>query len=216
MSDRLTLADVLAADLPDWRMIRNALYATFRTGDFAAGLALVQQIAAAAEAANHHPDLTLTYPQVDLKLNSHDVGGVTDRDLRLARTISDLAKQAGHAADTGQTVVEYGLDTHDSGPLARFWAAVLDGEATGEADDVSIVSGLHVPDVWFQPSDRLPEPPPQRWHPDVWVPHDAAEERIQSALDAGGTLVDITNAPSFWILADPDGNKVCICTNTDR
>jgi 4a-hydroxytetrahydrobiopterin dehydratase len=212
MSERLKLADVIAADLPDWRMIQNALYATFKTGKFTAGLALVQQIADAAEAANHHPDLTLTYPRVRVKLNSHDVGGVTDRDLALARTISGLAANAGHAADTQHTIVDLGLDTHDGTRLARFWAAILDGKEDGE----DVVTGERSPDIWFQQSEQLPEPPPQRWHPDVWVPHDRPEERIKAALDAGGTLVDDSQAPAFWVLADPDGNRVCICTNLER
>lgn len=212
MSETLKLSDVLAANLPDWRMIRNALYATFKTGRFTAGLAFVQQIADAAEAANHHPDLTLTYPRVEIKLNSHDVGGVTDRDLSLARVISDLAAKAGHQADIQHTVVDMGLDTHDGARLARFWAAVLDGKAEG--DEIS-ASG-RAPGVWFQPSEQLPEPPPQRWHPDVWVPHDQAEERIKAALDAGGSLFDDSFAPAYWVLADPDGNKVCICTNMER
>lgn len=214
MSHRLTLTDVLAADLPDWRMIRATLHATYRTGDFAAGLALLQQVAAAAETVDHHPDLTLTYPRLEVMLTSHDVGGVTERDLALARTISDLAASAGHVAYTRHTVVEFGLDTHQGATLGRFWAAILDGAAEGE--DGAVVAGPEVPDVWFQSSEPLPEPPVQRWHPDVWVPHDAPEERIKAALDAGGTLVDDTNAPSFWILADPDGNKVCICTNLGR
>lgn len=216
MSDRLKLADVLAADLSDWRMIQHALYATFQTGGFNPGLALVQQIAEAAEGANHHPDVTLSYPRVEVKLSSHDVAGVTDRDVALARTISELAQQAGHRADTRHTVVEFGLDTHEGPALERFWVAILDGKVEGEGEDEAVTAGPYVPDVWFQQSERLPEPPPQRWHPDVWVPHDRAEERIEAALDAGGTLVDASNAPSFWVLADPDGNKVCICTNQGR
>ena len=95
MSETLKLADVLAANLPDWRMIRNALYATFKTGKFTAGLAFVQRITDAAESANHHPDLTLTYPEVAVTLSSHDVGGITSRDIDLARTISDHAAELG-------------------------------------------------------------------------------------------------------------------------
>lgn len=216
MSDRLKLADVIAADLPDWRMIDNALYATYETGGFAYGLELLEKIGGAAEAADHHPDVTLTYPRLEVKLSSHDVGGVTERDLALARIISDLALDAGHAADTGHTVVEFGLDTHDGPRLARFWAAVLDADSEGEEGEGSVAAGAYAPAVWFQQSDPSAEPPAQRWHPDVWVPHDGAEERIKAALDAGGKLVDDTHAPSFWVLADPDGNKVCVCTSLDR
>ncbi|SDC02077.1 4a-hydroxytetrahydrobiopterin dehydratase [Raineyella antarctica] len=216
MSDRLKLADVIAADLPDWRMINNALYTAYETGGFAYGLELLEQIGEAAEAADHHPDVILTYPRLEVKLSSHDVGGVTDRDLTLARIISDLALTAGHVADTGHTVVEYGLDTHDGSRLARFWAAVLDADLEDEDGEESVATGPYAPGVWFQQSAPLPEPPAQRWHPDVWVPHDGAEERIKAALDAGGKLVDDTHAPSFWVLADPDGNKVCICTDLER
>lgn len=211
MSERLKINDVLAADLPDWRMIQNALHAAFKTGSFTAGLSLLQQITEAAEAANHHPDVTLTYPRVAVKLNSHDVGGVTDRDLDLAEKISELAAAAGHAAVTEHTIVDLGLDTHDGASLAPFWAAVLDGKVDGD----EVLTGPGSPDVWFQQSEDTGTPS-QRWHPDVWVAHDAAEARIKAALDAGGTLVSDDQAPSFWVLADPQGNRVCICTNLER
>lgn len=63
------------AGLTDWRLVLGRLTARFRTGDFATGLALVDRIGAAAEEANHHPDLSLTYPEVIVTLSSHDVGG---------------------------------------------------------------------------------------------------------------------------------------------
>jgi 4a-hydroxytetrahydrobiopterin dehydratase len=44
---------------------------------------------------NHHPDLDLRYPHVDVRLSSHDAGGVTDRDVKLARTISEYAADEG-------------------------------------------------------------------------------------------------------------------------
>ncbi len=76
-------------------MTGEALTVTFRTRKFSAGLELVNRIGASAEEANHHPDLTLTYPEVGVTLSSHDVGGITSRDIDLARTIG------GHAADLG-------------------------------------------------------------------------------------------------------------------
>lgn len=120
MTDRLTISDVIAADLPDWRMIQNALHASFDTGSFVAGLALTEHIAEAAEAANHHPDLTLTYPSLAVKLFSHDVDGVTERDLDLARVISGLAAAAGHAVKPPGVIVDLGLDSHDGATVAPF------------------------------------------------------------------------------------------------
>ena len=84
--------------LPEgWSFGDDALHATFRTGSFTAGVAFVQAIADRAEAANHHPDLTLTYPEVGVTLSSHDAGGVTDLDVRLAGEISEAARAAGIA-----------------------------------------------------------------------------------------------------------------------
>ena len=97
----LTAAEVSAAALADWRQDGESLTARFATADFATGLELVNRIGASAEEANHHPDLTLTYPQVTVTLSSHDVGGITSRDIDLARTISDHAATLRVSAEQG-------------------------------------------------------------------------------------------------------------------
>ena len=71
------------------------LTATFATGDFATGARLVAAIAEAADDLNHHPDLTLTYGVVGVRLSSHDAGGVTERDLELAHRIDAAAVTIG-------------------------------------------------------------------------------------------------------------------------
>ncbi len=92
MSDaQLTPAQVTAAGLDGWQQVDGALRARFATGDFTTGLEFVNRVGAAAEARQHHPDLTLTYPEVGISLSSHDVGGLTNRDIELAREISDIA-----------------------------------------------------------------------------------------------------------------------------
>ena len=96
---KLSAQDVAAAGLADWSLQAGSLNTRLLSKDFATGLRLVQQIGAAAEAADHHPDLDLRYAYVDVRLVSHDVGAVTDRDVRLARTISDLAAAEGVPAD---------------------------------------------------------------------------------------------------------------------
>lgn len=98
MSDaKQTLTDEqIARSIPrGWRHEDDTLTARYATGDFATGLALVDRIGASAEEANHHPDLTLTYPEVGVTLSSHDVGGVTQRDLDLARTVQEHADALG-------------------------------------------------------------------------------------------------------------------------
>lgn len=60
--------------------------------DFAAAIAFVNRVAEAAEAANHHPDITVhSYNKVKLSLSSHSAGGITEADFKLARTLDDLA-----------------------------------------------------------------------------------------------------------------------------
>ena len=227
MSDpkhKLTATEVREAPgLDDWRHLLTGIRARFRTGDFATGLALVDRIGAAAEEADHHPDISLTYPEVIVTLSSHDVGGITSRDLDLARRISGFAAELGAEADvSGLTELEPGLDTSSGERLAPFYAALLGGDVSngGPVDPSGQVPGL-----WFQepprsPDETGPELPEQdheqRWHFDVWVPHDEGERRLQAALDAGGTLVSDAEAPSFWVVADADGNRSCICTRLNR
>ncbi|MDO5512340.1 4a-hydroxytetrahydrobiopterin dehydratase [Corynebacterium sp.] len=87
----LTSDQIADADLTGWDNRGEHLAASFDTGDFATGLRLVNLIGASAEEADHHPDITLTYGQVDVTLSSHDVGGLTIRDVRLARVITEHA-----------------------------------------------------------------------------------------------------------------------------
>ena len=79
----------------DWRVIRDAASTHFRTGSFAKGLALVDAIGELAEAANHHPDIDLRYGGVTVRLKTHSEGGLTERDVALARQISDAARERG-------------------------------------------------------------------------------------------------------------------------
>jgi 4a-hydroxytetrahydrobiopterin dehydratase len=207
---------ILDAGLGDWRKLARALHARFLTGNFATGLALVAAIGELAEEMDHHPDVVLTYPHVDVKLLSHDASGITERDVRLARAISELASAHGIAADpAAPTVVELALDTADPTAIGPFWAALLTGDPGAvDGDDVVDPSG-RVPLLWFQHTDAH-ETPRQRFHIDLWVPHDAADARIAAAVAAGGTVVDATRAPSFTVLADAEGNRACICTTLDR
>lgn len=214
--EQLTNKQILDARLEDWRQLASALHARFRTGDFVTGLQFVTAVTEAAEAADHHPDVTLTYPYVDLKLVSHDVSGVTRRDIDLARRISEIARERGiDAQPSAVTEIELALDTADVAALGPFWAALLTGSRHSvDGDDVADPSG-RVPLLWFQHTDAH-ETPRQRFHIDLWVPHDQAEERIAAAVAAGGRVVDDGHAPSFVVLADPEGNKACVCTCLDR
>ena len=69
----------------------GAIQRVFRFPDFKAAMQFVNKIAEAAEQANHHPDIDIRYNTVTMALVSHDSGGVTQRDVRMAGTINKIA-----------------------------------------------------------------------------------------------------------------------------
>ncbi len=209
MSDAtLTNDQIEAENLTDWRPLLNALRTRFRTGNFATGLRLVNLIGEAAEEANHHPDLDLRYPHLNVKLFSHDAGGVTERDIALARRISELATSLGVSADPASvSAIELALDTPDFARIKPFWLAVMGCRANPNADDEVRNDDADLPTIWFQASGS--EEPRQRFHIDVRVPKEVQRQRIDAAVAAGGKVV--TEASTFVALADPDGNNVCVC-----
>ena len=201
--------------LDDWRYVLNAIHAEFALDSFPAGAALVSAIADAAEAAAHHPDVSLRYPGVvRVDLMTHAVGFVTTLDVELARTISGLAMEAGaESRPLVSQAVELAIDTMDADRIRPFWIAVLGYGDTGSGD-LADPARLGPP-VWFQQMDE-PRTERNRFHLDISVPHDVAEQRVAAALAAGGTMVTDDHARSWWVLADADGNEACICTWQDR
>jgi 4a-hydroxytetrahydrobiopterin dehydratase len=211
----LPYPEVRDAGLTDWRYLVGVLHARFATGDFAAGVAFVGRIGAVADEADHHPDVDLTYPCVYVRLVSHDVGGITSRDLDLARQISRIAADFEIAATPEQTTaLEIALDVPDAATVRDFWAAVLDYRVTSD-DEVTDPAG-HRAALWFQGAPDATGEAPQRFHYDVVVPPETAQRRVEAAVAAGGTLVTDRYAPAFWVLQDAHGNKVCVCTPEGR
>ena len=210
-TQKLTAPQVSESEgLDDWRVLLHTLQASFSTGSMAKGVEFAARIGAAADAANHHPDLTITYPRVHVLLTTHDAGGLTTRDVDLARTISAIASELGITAEpTAVTQLEIAIDALDIAAVKPFWEAVLGYDPDG--DDASVDSYGRAPAFWFQQMDA-PRPQRNRIHVDVTVPHDVATQRIAAALAAGGTLLSDARAPAFWVLADPEGNEACICT----
>jgi len=79
-----------SVDPRHWRLRDGRLEARVETGSFLAGLELVTAVAQVAERMGHHPDVLLTFPSVVLTSVSHDVGGLTERDVALAGAITAL------------------------------------------------------------------------------------------------------------------------------
>ncbi len=204
-----------ALDVTGWVHLVHALETRLETDDFATGLRLLTAIGEVAERLQHHPDLDLRYGYLDVRSSSHDVGGVTERDVDLAREVNRLAAEAGvRLSPRSRQRLEVGLDTDDFTVIKPFWNAVhgLPGDTGPEIDEVR-VGDDQVPVLWFQAREHDSG---QRFHLDLWVHPDEVEARIAAATAAGGRLVTDAFAPSFWVLCDPEGNQVCLCTWQDR
>ncbi|WP_454860873.1 4a-hydroxytetrahydrobiopterin dehydratase [Promicromonospora soli] len=103
MSDAITAAEFTAAEgTDDWRVLERSAVAKFATGSFGAGLRLITRIGVLAESANHHPDVDLRYETVTVRTTSHDIDGLSRRDLLLAREISAAARELSIEAVRGE------------------------------------------------------------------------------------------------------------------
>ena len=80
------------AAVPKWQRDGDAIARELKFDDFRAAVAFVNDVAEAAEAANHHPDILVHgWNNVRLTLSTHSAGGITDADLGLARELAALA-----------------------------------------------------------------------------------------------------------------------------
>lgn len=79
------------ADLPGWELSGSEIVKHYKFADFVAAMAFVNQVADAAEAANHHPDIDIRWNKVRLALSTHSEGGLTTNDFALAAQIESLA-----------------------------------------------------------------------------------------------------------------------------
>jgi 4a-hydroxytetrahydrobiopterin dehydratase len=77
--------------LGGWQRNGIAIQRVFRFPDFKAAMQFVNKVAEKAEQANHHPDIDIRYNTITMALVSHDSGGVTQRDVRMAEAINKIA-----------------------------------------------------------------------------------------------------------------------------
>lgn len=191
----------------------GTLYASFRTPDFATAHELVERVVEAAESMNHHPDVQLGYGTAAFTLTSHDAGGVTARDVRLARTIQELAASLGATPEPSNPArYEIAIDSTDADAIRPFWRAGMGYQDAPGGDGDLVDPQGRGPRVWFQHME-IARTDRNRIHLDVYVPTTDAESRVQSIIEAGGTVLTDEHAPDWWVLADVDGNELCVCTS---
>ena len=93
MAERLSDISIQRAlgTLNGWSRRGDSITKTFQMKAFVDGIALVQRVAAAAEAVDHHPDIDIRYTKVTFVLSTHSAGGITQMDLDLAGQIEQAA-----------------------------------------------------------------------------------------------------------------------------
>lgn len=228
--DMLRGAHIAEADLTDWRKLAQGLHARYLVDDFGAGARFVAAVGEAGDALGHHPRVTIGRGHVDLELVTHDavyreddgtehvVEWVTQQDVDLARRITEVAADHRLPADPAAvSEVELGLDTVRSATIAPVWAALLTGSAESQgrgspSDEVRDATG-RVPNLWFGDADESGSTG-QRFHVEVYLAAEVAEQRITAAVAAGGTVVDDSDAPALTVIADQDGNRGVVCVDT--
>lgn len=190
----------------DWRALARGASAFFRAGSARQGAELVARVARVADEADHHPDLDLRRGGVVARVFTHSEWALTDADLTLARSISAIAAELGLAPDPAAVQdVDLTIDALDIPAVRPFWAAVLGHDPVGEEDLLD--PQWRWPAVWFQQMDAA-RPLRNRIHLDTFLPHGLRAARVDAALAAGGHVADDAFAPSWWTLADAEGNEV--------
>jgi 4a-hydroxytetrahydrobiopterin dehydratase len=227
--DMLRGKQIAEANLTDWRKLAQGLHARYLVDDFGAGARFVAAVGKAGDGLGHHPRVSIGKGYVDLELVTDDavyrddegtelvIEWVTQQDVDLARRITEIAADHGVDADPASvSEIELGLDTARSATIAPVWAALLTGSAESQgrgtpSDEIRDATG-RVPNLWFGDADERGVSA-SRFHIEVYVAPEAAEQRVAAAVAAGGTVVDDSDAPSLTVIADQDGNRGVVCVD---
>ena len=207
-----------------WRFVLGVVSTAVRVGSLPEAAALAAQVAQLAGPADSGLRIDLRPGLLLLTLQDAASAWPTRRELDLAARISAAVARGGRrtTAEVGSPrqrsvqLLEIAIDAMDIAAVRPFWKAALGYTAEAGADgpeDPLIDPLWQGPAVWFQQMDA-PRPQRNRIHFDVSVPHDEAERRLEAALAAGGVLRSAARAPAFWVLADPEGNEVCLCAGS--
>jgi 4a-hydroxytetrahydrobiopterin dehydratase len=205
--------DFLAAEgLDDWVVLHGGATAVFRVPSLGGAARLADAVAQVPGIEGHGVLLTIADDRLTVRL-TRGVERLEPRHVELARAISIVVHQHGATADRSLAQeVQLAIAAQPEAVEVGFWRAVL-GYAE-LADDNAVDPLGHGSTVWMQDLDET-KPLRHAMHVDVSVAREHVEARLVAALAAGGRIVDDTNAPSHWILADRAGNRVCLCAWPD-
>lgn len=205
--------------LSDWTVVDGRLEISVRAKDFVQAIEFVNRFTNLAEAQNHHPDFDIRYNTIRMRVVSHDVGGLTDRDINFATAVNVLIEEMGLKRQpekiTRATVV---LVSANVEAIKPFWKAIFDFKDAKDDDHLLLDRSDVLPPLRFHEltgvsaDDDDATPALGNVHFEIFVPASLTKDRRQAAVEAGGRLLSDANATDRWELADADGNRVILQT----
>ena len=200
--------EFLEADgLDDWVVLHGGPSAVFLTDNLAAAADLARAIAEVPGPESTNIQLAIVSNRLTVRL-TRETWKIEPHHINVAREISEIARSLGavsapHLSQEVQVAIAAKPDAID----LKFWRAVLGYD---EMLDDNAIDPLGVSStVWMQDIDEG-KALRHAMHLDVSLSKESAQARVELAVKAGGVVVDGSHAPSWWILADRSGNKVCV------
>lgn len=200
--------EFLAADgLEDWVVLHGGPTAVFQTNTLADAANLAQSIARLPGLKDTLAHMSIVKENLTIRI-TREVSKTESDHIAVARDISKIAESLGANSDSSlvqevQIAIAAKPDSIDVG----FWRAVLGYQPM--LDDAGIDPLGVSSTVWMQELDKE-KSLRHAMHLDVSVAKEQAQVRVDAAVSAGGVIVDDSQAPSWWVLADRSGNKVCV------
>ena len=205
--------EFLEADgLDDWVVLHGGPSAVFVTDNLAAAAELARAVAEVPGLEGSNIQLAIVANRLTVRL-TRETWKIEPHHIGVAREISEIARARGaasapHLVQEVQVAIAAKPDAID----LKFWRAVLGYD---EMLDDNAIDPLGVSStVWMQDLDEG-KALRHAMHLDVSLSKESAEARVEAAVKAGGVVVDGSHAPSWWILADRSGNKVCVAAWPD-
>jgi 4a-hydroxytetrahydrobiopterin dehydratase len=221
-TDGISASDFHATDgTGEWRILGDGATTFFRTTSMTESAGLVGALAGLDEpGAPPGLDIDVRADGVTVRLYTYtdDYFGMSRRDVERARTISRMARDRGLSGDwtAVEAIGPIVIGAVDIARVMPFWAAILGYVVRADSPDEDLIDPRwRGPGLWFEEVDA-PAAGRPRMHVACWVPFEQAEARVQAALAAGGAIVYDGQAPSWWTLADPEGNEADIATIKGR
>ncbi|TQJ31836.1 VOC family protein [Microbacterium sp. SLBN-146] len=200
-----------SAGLDDWSILHGGPTAVYRVESLTNAARLAAAIAD-LPGLGLRTVLTLASDRMTVKL-TRELWATEQEHVEVARAISAVAREFSAVADASAAQeVQVAIAAHPDAIDLPFWRAVLGYAPMAEDNGIDPLGQSST--VWMQDLDSA-KPLRHAMHLDVSLSKDHIRARLETALTAGGRIVDDSEAPASWILADRSGNKVCLAAWPD-